>query len=108
MNKFKLLMVGNGMTGIRTIEELLKVAPDLRNIPVFAAEPHPCYLNSTELATRATREPARTCVLPKPTSPVGRVEWIVVSSPRQTAGKSPECKAIQPAKPRAAATKTAA
>jgi nitrite reductase (NADH) large subunit len=36
-------MVGNGMAGVRTIEELLKVAPDLYDITVFGAEPHPNY-----------------------------------------------------------------
>ena len=41
--KSKLVMVGNGMAGVRTIEELLKVAPDLYDITVFGAEPHPNY-----------------------------------------------------------------
>ena len=27
--KQKLVMIGNGMAGVRTLEELLKVAPDL-------------------------------------------------------------------------------
>ena len=36
-------MVGNGMAGVRTIEELLKVAPELYDITVFGAEPHPNY-----------------------------------------------------------------
>ena len=39
----KLVMVGNGMAGVRTIEELLKIAPDLYDITVFGAEPHPNY-----------------------------------------------------------------
>ncbi len=43
MKKSKLVMVGNGMAGVRTIEELLKVAPDLYDIWVFGAEPHPNY-----------------------------------------------------------------
>jgi nitrite reductase (NADH) large subunit len=42
-HKQKLVMVGNGMAGVRTIEELLKVAPDLYDITVFGAEPHPNY-----------------------------------------------------------------
>ncbi|MDR6886928.1 NAD(P)H-nitrite reductase large subunit, partial [Variovorax sp. 3319] len=29
MNKPKLVMVGNGMAGVRTLEELLKLAPDM-------------------------------------------------------------------------------
>ena len=41
--KQKLVMVGNGMAGVRTIEELLKIAPDLYEITVFGAEPHPNY-----------------------------------------------------------------
>ncbi|MBD9416255.1 NAD(P)/FAD-dependent oxidoreductase [Pseudomonas sp. PDM16] len=43
MNKLKLVMVGNGMAGVRTLEELLKLAPDLYEITVFGAEPHPNY-----------------------------------------------------------------
>ncbi|MDP3249086.1 MAG: nitrite reductase large subunit NirB, partial [Polaromonas sp.] len=43
MKKSRLVMVGNGMAGVRTLEELLKVAPDLYNITVFGAEPHPNY-----------------------------------------------------------------
>ncbi len=41
--KQKLVMVGNGMAGVRTLEELLKIAPDLYDITVFGAEPHPNY-----------------------------------------------------------------
>ena len=33
--KLKLVMVGNGMAGVRAIEELLKLAPDLYEITVF-------------------------------------------------------------------------
>ena len=43
MKKSKLVMVGNGMAGVRTIEELIKIAPDLYDITVFGAEPHPNY-----------------------------------------------------------------
>ena len=43
VNKQKLVMVGNGMAGVRTLEELLKIAPDLYDITVFGAEPHPNY-----------------------------------------------------------------
>ncbi len=43
MKKSRLVMVGNGMAGVRTLEELLKVAPDLYDITVFGAEPHPNY-----------------------------------------------------------------
>ena len=41
--KMKLVMVGNGMAGVRAIEELHKLAPDLYDITVFGAEPHPNY-----------------------------------------------------------------
>ena len=41
--RMKLVMVGNGMAGVRTLEELLKLAPDLYDITVFGAEPHPNY-----------------------------------------------------------------
>ena len=43
LRKMKLVMVGNGMAGVRTLEELLKIAPDLYDITVFGAEPHPNY-----------------------------------------------------------------
>ena len=39
----RLVMVGNGMAGVRALEELLKIAPDLYDITVFGAEPHPNY-----------------------------------------------------------------
>jgi nitrite reductase (NADH) large subunit len=43
MQKMKLVMVGNGMAGVRALEELLKIAPDLYDITVFGAEPHANY-----------------------------------------------------------------
>ena len=43
MKKSKLVMVGNGMAGVRTLEELIKIAPELYDITVFGAEPHPNY-----------------------------------------------------------------
>jgi nitrite reductase (NADH) large subunit len=43
MKKSRLVMIGNGMAGVRTLEELLKVAPELYDITVFGAEPHPNY-----------------------------------------------------------------
>ena len=43
MKKMKLVMVGNGMAGVRTLEEILKIAPDLYDITVFGAEPHANY-----------------------------------------------------------------
>jgi nitrite reductase (NADH) large subunit len=43
MKRMKLVMIGNGMAGVRTLEELLKIAPELYDIAVFGAEPHPNY-----------------------------------------------------------------
>jgi nitrite reductase (NADH) large subunit len=57
--KMKLVMIGNGMAGVRTLEELLKIAPDLYDITVFGAEPHPNYnriLLSPVLAGEQTLE----------------------------------------------------
>lgn len=38
-----LVVIGNGMAGMRTVEELLKLAPELYRITVFGAEPHGNY-----------------------------------------------------------------
>src|SRR5437868_745252 len=43
MKRMKLVLVGNGMAGVRTLEELLKIAPDLYDITVFGAEPYGNY-----------------------------------------------------------------
>ena len=43
MPRQKLVLVGNGMAGVRALEELLKIAPDLYDITVFGSEPHPNY-----------------------------------------------------------------
>ncbi len=43
MKKMKLVLIGNGMAGVRALEELLKLAPDMYDITVFGAEPHPNY-----------------------------------------------------------------
>ncbi|EGI77523.1 nitrite reductase large subunit NirB [Hylemonella gracilis] len=43
MKKMNLVMIGNGMAGVRSLEELIKLAPELYNITVFGAEPHPNY-----------------------------------------------------------------
>ena len=59
MKKSRLVLVGNGMAGVRTLEELLKIAPDLHEITVFGAEPHPNYnriLLSPVLAGEQTLE----------------------------------------------------
>ena len=41
--KQRLVVVGNGMAGMRTVEELIKLAPELYEITVLGAEPHPNY-----------------------------------------------------------------
>ncbi len=59
MKKSRLVMIGNGMAGVRALEELLKIAPDLYDITVFGAEPHPNYnriLLSPVLAGEQTLE----------------------------------------------------
>src|SRR5215213_6180704 len=39
----RLVVVGNGMAGMRTVEEMLARAPDRYDITVIGAEPHPNY-----------------------------------------------------------------
>ncbi len=59
MKKMNLVMIGNGMAGVRTLEELIKIAPEFYNITVFGAEPHPNYnriLLSPVLAGEQTLE----------------------------------------------------
>ena len=41
--KEKLVLVGNGMAGVRTLEELLALAPNAYDITVFGAEPYGNY-----------------------------------------------------------------
>ena len=41
--KEKLVLVGNGMAGVRTLEELLKIAPGQYDITVFGTEPYGNY-----------------------------------------------------------------
>jgi nitrite reductase (NADH) large subunit len=41
--KEKLVLVGNGMAGMRAIEELLDIAPEMYDITVFGAEPYGNY-----------------------------------------------------------------
>src|SRR5213082_1601326 len=43
INKQKLVVIGNGMAGIRTVETLLERAPDLYDIIVFGSEPYGNY-----------------------------------------------------------------
>ena len=41
--KLQLVVIGNGMAGMRTVEELLKFDPEQYSITVFGAEPHGNY-----------------------------------------------------------------
>jgi nitrite reductase (NADH) large subunit len=43
VRRLQLVVVGNGMAGVRTLEELLAAVPDRYDITVFGAEPHPNY-----------------------------------------------------------------
>lgn len=42
-NKQNLVLIGNGMAGMRTVEELLKLEPEKYNITVFCDEPYGNY-----------------------------------------------------------------
>ena len=41
--KRRLVVIGNGMAGMRTVEEMLKLAPQKYDIEIFGAEPHGNY-----------------------------------------------------------------
>ena len=41
--KEKLVLVGNGMAGVNTVEHLLKLTPDKYEVTIFGSEPHPNY-----------------------------------------------------------------
>ncbi|MCP3028335.1 nitrite reductase large subunit NirB [Halobacillus sp. A5] len=43
MEKQKLVLIGNGMAGVRAVEEILKLSPDQFDITVFGSEPYPNY-----------------------------------------------------------------
>ncbi|KRF04767.1 hypothetical protein ASG89_20905 [Paenibacillus sp. Soil766] len=43
MGKQKLVLIGNGMAGVRCVEEILALAPDRFEITIFGSEPHPNY-----------------------------------------------------------------
>ncbi|MBF6634845.1 MAG: NAD(P)/FAD-dependent oxidoreductase, partial [Planococcus sp. (in: Bacteria)] len=43
MTKRKLVVIGNGMAGVRTVEEILKINPNAFEITIFGKEPHPNY-----------------------------------------------------------------
>ncbi len=75
----RLVLVGNGMAGMRTIEELLARAPGRYAITVFGAEPHPNYdriLLSSVLA--GEKEMAQTVINP--------LDWYAQNGIRLIAG----------------------
>ncbi|MBY6086557.1 nitrite reductase large subunit NirB [Priestia flexa] len=43
MRKEKLIVIGNGMAGIRAVEEIISLSPEIFDITVFGSEPHPNY-----------------------------------------------------------------
>lgn len=43
MEKKKLVLVGNGMAGVRAIEEILNISKEAFEITIFGSEPHPNY-----------------------------------------------------------------
>ncbi|MFC5470263.1 nitrite reductase large subunit NirB [Cohnella suwonensis] len=43
MSKMKLVVVGNGMAGVKCVEYLLELAPDAYEITIIGNEPHPNY-----------------------------------------------------------------
>lgn len=43
MKKKQLVLVGNGMAGVRAIEEILKISNEEFQITIFGSEPHPNY-----------------------------------------------------------------
>ncbi len=59
MRKENLVLIGNGMAGVRTLEELLKLDPNAYNITVFGEEPYGNYnriMLSPVLASEKTIE----------------------------------------------------
>ncbi|WP_445488578.1 nitrite reductase large subunit NirB [Niallia sp. 03133] len=43
MSTKKLVLVGNGMAGVRAVEEILKISKEQFDITIFGSEPHPNY-----------------------------------------------------------------
>lgn len=43
MGKRKLIIIGNGMAGVRCVEEIIKMNADAFEITIFGKEPHPNY-----------------------------------------------------------------
>src|SRR3989304_8479851 len=43
MGKKRLVMIGNGMAGMKAIEDICNIAPEMFDITIFGAERHPNY-----------------------------------------------------------------
>ncbi|MBS1160693.1 MAG: nitrite reductase large subunit [Proteobacteria bacterium] len=101
MSKQRLVLIGNGMAGVRTLEELLKLAPEMYDITVFGAEPHGNYnriLLSPVLAGEMTvpdimlndldwyREHGITLHVGKKVTQIDRVRRQVIADDGTTAG----------------------
>src|SRR5690554_3752572 len=57
--KKKLVLIGNGMAGVRSVEHILKLAPHKFEVTIFGSEPYPNYnriLLSSVLAGDSTIE----------------------------------------------------
>jgi len=75
-----LVVVGNGMAGVRAVEELLKLAPDLYGITVFGAEAHPNYNRILLSPVLAGEQTLQDIVL-------NPVEWYLANGIRLHLGK---------------------
>jgi nitrite reductase (NADH) large subunit len=65
MTRARLVVVGNGMAGLKLLEELLAIAPDRFDITVVGAEPDPAY-NRVLLSSLLANEVSAEDVLLKP------------------------------------------
>ncbi|MCQ6560000.1 nitrite reductase large subunit NirB [Paenibacillus mendelii] len=43
MGKLKLVVIGNGMAGVRCVEEIYQISPDIYDITIIGSEPSPNY-----------------------------------------------------------------
>lgn len=76
----RLIMIGNGMAGVRTLEELLKLAPDAYDITVFGAEPFGNY-NRILLSPVLSREKTLNDIM------LNDLEWYKKNNIRLFAGR---------------------
>ncbi len=83
----KLVIVGNGMAGMRTVEEVLARDPDRYNIEVIGAEPHPNYNRILLSSVLAGEKSLDEIVL-------HTRDWYAKHSIRLTSGDAVTCLAI--------------